>query len=106
MDNKLRTDPNISDAVTKLRTHFKPLKIYLFGSQAKGTANDDSDYDFLVVIENSEKTLPDRMIEANHLLKGRKYPVDIFVYTKQEFDESKEEFGSIAYLAITEGLEF
>ncbi len=106
MDNKLQTDPNISDAVTKLRSYFKPLKIYLFGSQAKGTAKEDSDYDFLIVIENSEKTLPERMIEANHVLKGRKYPVDIFVYTKQEFNESKDEFGSIAYLAINEGLEF
>jgi predicted nucleotidyltransferase len=40
-----------------------PAKVILFGSRARGEANDGSDFDFLVI----EETVPDRLAEAVRL---------------------------------------
>ena len=32
-----------------------PLKIYLFGSMAEGKGNEDSDFDFYIVVDDSQK---------------------------------------------------
>jgi hypothetical protein len=45
------------------------------------------------------------MREARRLLWGRRIAVDIFVYTEDEFINFKDEFGSIAHTAFTEGIE-
>lgn len=39
-------------AVQRLVTALNPDRIYLFGSQARGEATADSDYDFLVVVRD------------------------------------------------------
>ncbi|HEY8271742.1 MAG TPA: nucleotidyltransferase domain-containing protein [Pseudobdellovibrionaceae bacterium] len=105
MHVELEKDKNFAEIVSKLKAHFKPEKIFLFGSRAKGTSTPDSDYDLLLVVKNSDKTLRERMREARQVLRGRTVAVDIFIYTSVEFDELKEEFSSIAYTAFTEGLE-
>ena len=46
----------IETIVQRLVTALSPERIYLFGSQARGDAGPDSDYDFLVVVRTS--TLP------------------------------------------------
>ena len=44
----------ISDIVNKIAKNYDPDKIILFGSYATGTANDDSDLDFIIV-KNTDK---------------------------------------------------
>ena len=34
-----------------------PLKIYLFGSMAEGKGNEDSDFDFYIVVDDSQKDM-------------------------------------------------
>jgi len=43
----------IEESVRRLRKSMAAERIYLFGSRARGEANNDSDYDFLVVIHDS-----------------------------------------------------
>lgn len=105
MQTELEKDKNLSEIVSKLKAHFKPLKTYLFGSRAKGTATIDSDYDLLLIVKNSDKDSRERMREARRLLWGRNVAVDIFIYTQEEFNEFENEFSSIPYIATTEGLE-
>ncbi len=40
----------IQKITEQIRRALKPKRIYLFGSFAKGTDQDDSDYDFYVVV--------------------------------------------------------
>jgi predicted nucleotidyltransferase len=105
MQINLDNDRNLFDIVAKLKGHFKPEKIYLFGSRANGTASEDSDYDLLLIVKSSDKSPIDRAREARLLLWGRTVSVDIFVYTETEFNDSKNEFSSIAHTVATEGLE-
>ena len=105
MDFELEKDQNLSSVTSKLKAHFHPLKIILFGSRARGTARADSDYDLLLVVKNSDKNRRERNREARQVLTGRTFGVDIFVYTEAEFNELKEEFSSIPHTAATEGLE-
>jgi uncharacterized protein len=98
-------DKDLAEIVAKLKAHFRPEKIYLFGSRANGEANVSSDYDLLLILRHSEKRQTERMAEAYDVLWGRTVSVDIFVYTQDEFDEYKHEFGSIAHSVANDGVE-
>ena len=43
-------DPVLPDVVRRLVEVYHPLRIYLFGSAARGDAGPDSDYDIMVVV--------------------------------------------------------
>lgn len=43
-------DPILDEIVRRLVCEFAPERIYLFGSQARGDAGPDSDYDLMVVV--------------------------------------------------------
>ncbi len=105
MINYQPQDPKLNAIVKKLVDHFNPTRVFLFGSQARGTAGPDSDYDIFLVVKSSEKSQLERMDEANFVLWGRDVPVDVFVFTEQEFNEAKGIFSSVSYTVATEGVE-
>lgn len=105
MGIELQKDKNLSEIVKKLKNHFKPEKVYLFGSQANGTARENSDYDLFLIVKESKLNARERMREALDLLWECEASVDVFVYTEEEFKESKDEFSSIAHTVATEGQE-
>ena len=79
-----------------------PDKIFLFGSYAEGRATDDSDIDFLVVME-SELSPHRRNVELKRLFPQRKFSLDAFVYTPEEFSRYKDVPGTIVYTAAHSG---
>jgi len=81
-------ESTISNLINRIATNVNPDKIYLFGSYATGMANEDSDIDLLVVKETLEPRYK-RSIEIQRLLIGTKLPVDVVVYTKDEFENEK-----------------
>ncbi len=76
----------------------QPKKIYLFGSYADGTANENSDLDILIEIENTELRSAHRSVDVNMKLgeyDSLHFPKDIFVYTTpevQKFSANKYSF--------------
>ncbi len=101
----LQNDKNLTEIVQKLKAHFHPSKIYLFGSRANGTAKSDSDYDLFLIIKDSAQTKIERMQEANQVLWGRSVSVDVFIYTEAEFNSFNDDINSIANTVSAEGLE-
>ncbi len=89
----------ISNIVFRIATNVNPDKIYLFGSYATGLANEDSDIDLLVVKDTIEPKFK-RSIEIQRLLIGTKLPVDIIVYTNDEFENEKSNRYSFINSAI------
>lgn len=68
-----------------------PLKIYLFGSFANGTATKDSDFDFYIMVNDSVTDLWGAMDNARLSIRGKqKRPVDIVVGTKEKYDRRKD----------------
>ncbi|MCC8052095.1 MAG: nucleotidyltransferase domain-containing protein [Clostridiales bacterium] len=65
----------------------RPIRVYLFGSFAKDTYNDDSDYDFYVVVPDDAGDKIELSQRAYKSLRGvRKRPVDIVVGYESSFD--------------------
>ena len=89
-------------AVERLVTAARPSRIILFGSHARGDADDRSDVDLLVI----EPTVSDRyeeMIRLNRALKGLSMPVDLLVVSEQEFEHRSSTPGTVEHAASREG---
>lgn len=52
----------VKEYVTKISKHYKIQDVYLFGSYAKGTNNEDSDIDVAIVI-NTDANIFDLLVE-------------------------------------------
>ena len=89
----------ISNIVSKIASKIQPDRIYLFGSYAKGHANEDSDF-YLIIIKDTTEPKYKRSIEIQRILKGSKLPVDIVVYTNDEFENERQKKYSFVNTAI------
>lgn len=61
---------------------FQPEKIILFGSHARGNADEDSDVDILVVMNHAGK--PSQQALAIRREVRRRFPLDLIVRTPRE----------------------
>ena len=86
----------------RLVDRFHPEKIILFGSQARGTADDRSDVDILVVCSFAGKRRH-LMLEMDRALTGLGLARDIMVLTPEEFELDRHIPGTIARPAWKEG---
>jgi len=71
-----------------------PVRIILFGSAARGTMDEASDVD-LIVVYRTEKRFLDRLAEL-YALWDLPLAFDILAYTPEEFDDLIEESGFVA----------
>jgi uncharacterized protein len=96
------SDEVLNEVKQRLVDGFHPQKIILFGSQARGTADDRSDVDILVVCEvpNGRRSLTLAMDRA---LWGLRLARDIVVLTPEEFERDRHIPGTIARPASLEG---
>lgn len=79
-------------------------RVLLYGSRAKGTANADSDYDILVVEEVPGSTR-DEASRLRRVLQHLSMPVDVWVMGEEEFQETKDVIGGLAFPAQKYGLD-
>lgn len=58
MKDQLTKQSSIQEITRRLVEYYHPLRIYLFGSEARGDAGPDSDLDFCVVLpDNAPRSL-------------------------------------------------
>ena len=81
---------------------FAPNRIILFGSQARGTADDRSDVDILVICSFQGKRRH-LMLEMDRALWGLRLARDIMILTPEEFERDRHIPGTIARPAWKEG---
>lgn len=93
----------LEQAVRCLVEALSPEQIYLFGSQARGDADEGSDYDLLVVVAHSDEPSYRRAQTAYHALWGVRLPVDIIVFTRAEFDYQVPALASLPATVVREG---
>ena len=92
----------IDDAVKRIVEQFRPTKIILFGSCARGSFGADTDVDLLVVmdVEGSKRK---RAVEIDLALSDRTFPLDLIVVTPEEFETYRDVVGHILYPVVREG---
>lgn len=84
------TSTNIEDAlpevVRSLRSVLNPERIYVFGSVARGTSDTASDVGLTVAVPDSGLDFFERGAAAYRALRDVDVPIDVQVYTRDEFD--------------------
>jgi len=121
-------DPVLREVVRRLVEVYHPLRIYLFGSTARGEAGPDSDYDICVIVPDqapaerrSEQLayrsdydicviVPDqapaeRRSEqlAYRALRGTGVATEILVWTREEFEKQLHLKASLPAAVMEEG---
>ncbi len=80
-------------------------QIYLFGSYANGTPNENSDIDVFVVTDLKNKRKIEITQKARRLLIKKVFmPVDILICDKNEFDKRKDNQTTFEYSIATQGI--
>lgn len=90
----------IINEVDELKNSFAkdllPKRIYLFGSFAEGKQNADSDFDFYIIVDDSEKDVLGLTARAYKSIRHKqKRAVDIIVNTERTFEDRKTRLLSV-----------
>ncbi len=88
--------------VRRIVSQFRPERIILFGSHARGEAGPDSDVDLLIVmpVEGSRR---EKAVEIGVALHDIRVPKDIIVTTPEAFESRKDIVGTIERPAARHG---
>ena len=95
-------EAKIKEAVDLLVRTCRPKKIILFGSQARGDANEDSDID-LLVIEEEVDDVGQEMTRLSRELSKIRFYADLIVTSQGHYDYWRETPGNIYFEADAEG---
>ncbi len=92
----------LKEVCRRLFDKFDPERVILFGSLARGTADDRSDVDLLVVcsIHSNRRKV---MVDMDRALAGLGIARDIVVLTPEEYEEDRKIPGTVARPAWLEG---
>lgn len=91
----------IQDVTRRIVDNFHPEKIILFGSHARGDANQDSDLDLIVVMDTASSFWM-RAADIEDVLPARTWGLDLIVLTPQEYAAAVRAPGNLVSLAHSE----
>ncbi|HLH18241.1 MAG TPA: nucleotidyltransferase domain-containing protein [Bryobacteraceae bacterium] len=96
-------DRVLNTIVERLVSLYRPERIYLFGSVARGDASPDSDYDLMVVVPDSTpQSLRDPGL-AYRALWRLGAAIDPLVWTRTQFDSRLHLRASLPSTILREG---
>ena len=96
-------DALLAEIVRRLADVYRPEKIYLFGSTARGDAGPDSDYDLLVVVSDDApagRKNPDLGYIA---VEGLPRSGDFLIWTHNRFESQLHLKASLPSTVLREG---
>jgi len=96
-------DPVLSNITRKIVDRFRPRRIVLFGSRARGDAGPDSDYDIMVEMD-SPLSMPERAMAIDRLFGLRDWSMDVFVFTPEEVAELRGKVGTLLNAIESDGV--
>jgi predicted nucleotidyltransferase len=95
-------EATIQEIVGRIATRFRPLRIVLFGSRARGTAGPDSDVDLLIIMpRNGSRRAQASAIDVS--LFGINLPIDVIVATPDDLAREGDRPGAFFGPALREG---
>ena len=93
----------LQTATRRLVAEFQPEEIYLFGSHAWGTPDQDSDMDLMVIIPQSDERPIRRDQRAQRCLGWLPVSADVLVRTRHEVNRVRELQGSLTREVLQRG---
>jgi len=95
--------PLILEAGPLLVAAANPVKVLLFGSQARGHPRQGSDFDFLVILASVEDRFAE-MVRLQRSLAPLKIPADVLVYSVQDVEDWVGVRQTLIHRALQEGI--
>ncbi len=89
--------------LSRLSSEFQPEEIYLFGSYAWGTPNEDSDVDLMVIVPSSDERPIRRDQRAQECLGRLAVPAEVLVRTRGEVNRHKHLPASLFHQVLNQG---
>ena len=99
----LERDPKLRLVVDRLVGAYAPERIYLFGSVARGDADQDSDYDLMVVVPDDASLERCGSRLAYQALRGTGIAADVLVWTRGRFERRAHVVASLPATILREG---
>jgi len=96
------TTEKIQEAVQRIVEASRPLKVFIFGSQARSAARADSDLDLMVVLGEVSDPVKES-VRLRRLLKGLLMAVDVLVVDRAKFDYWRDTPGNVFFEAARAG---
>ena len=96
-------DSVLAEIIRRLVEAYKPLRIYLFGSKARGDEGPDSDYDLMVVVPDDAAPERKRSRLAYERLWGTGTAADVLVWTEEDFHSRRDLKASLPATILREG---
>jgi len=93
---------NIEEVAKHIGSNANAEAVILFGSYARGNANENSDVDFLVIAESKLPRFK-RSREIYKLFKPYPFGMDILVYTPAEIERGRKISQSFVSMVLREG---
>ncbi len=93
----------IEEVKKRLIKVYDPVAIYLFGSYAWGCPTEDSDLDFLIIIDHSKEKIHKRSKPGYEVLWGLNISKDLMIYTQEEIEARLADQNSLIYKIINQG---
>ena len=101
-DPSVLDDKLLETITTRIAEAIHPQQIILFGSWARDERGPHSDID-LLIIQESDLPRPQRYAQVRRLFWGMGIPMDILVYTPEEFSRYQSVPGSFTHTVAHEG---
>jgi predicted nucleotidyltransferase len=96
-------DAELAEAVRRLAEVYRPERIYLFGSVARGDAGPNSDYDLMILVPDSAPREMQSEDAGYFALRGSGAAADIQVWRRADFDRQLHLKASLPSTVAREG---
>lgn len=93
----------IEEVKKRLVAIYNPVEIYIFGSYAWGTPDEESDLDLVVVVDVLTKDRYWALVDGFSALSDLRLSKDLLLYTKDEFQEDSHDVTTLLYRVKKEG---
>jgi uncharacterized protein len=90
--------------IENLVKHINPRRVILFGSRVNGVVHQDSDWDFLIVVDDETRQENVNWQVMGRIRQGVRGPMDLIPIRESTFRERRHVNGSLPWIAATEGL--
>ena len=97
------TETQIQEAANRIVAALKPKKVILFGSYARGDATENSDLDLMVIAPENFENRMEATIKGYDAVQYLDIPVDVLVYSAENFAKKSNWCSNPAYWASREG---
>jgi len=97
----MRTEIELQKITQQLIDRYNPAKLLLFGSRAKNSAGRSSDIDLCIIIEVADKR---KLLTDMYLSIESDVPLDILLYSPDEWEQCVLDHTSFAYQINKEGV--